>query len=184
MAAGGPRGFNNPSINGRLRPWSARVGFLWPFATGKRVAQANLLLEQIINCSGTRYVLIPNQHIGVEGGLRGGVDLPRVSGGRGGVNMKMDRLVPARCPLPLRLKEMKVDGQQISSKFLRPETQETLGEAGYDKGAKILTTSSARELAVYDVGGAPPRGQADPGVLFKRGGSIQDYCDIIPLGLQ
>ena len=108
-------------------------------------------------------------------------DIERV---RGGVNMKMDRLVPARCPLlGYALKEMKVDGQQISSKFLRPETQETLGEAGYDKGAKILNDFFARELAVYDVEELHPVGKQ---ILecFKRGGSIQDYCDIIPLGLQ
>ena len=41
---------------------SEGVGSYWPFATGKRVVQANLLLEQIINCTQTRYVLIPNQH--------------------------------------------------------------------------------------------------------------------------
>ena len=180
-----PRGFNNPSINGGSALASEGVGSYWPFATGKRVAQANLLLEQIINCSGTRYVLIPNQHIGVwKVGFAAEWISREYLARRGGVNMKMDRLVPARCPLlGYALKEMKVDGQQISSKFLRPETQETLGEAGYDKGAKILNDFFARELAVYDVEELHPVGKQ---ILecFKRGGSIQDYCDIIPLGLQ
>ena len=59
-----PRGFKNPSISGETPLASEGVGSYWPFATGKRVTQANLLLEQIISCPNTRYVLIPNQHIG------------------------------------------------------------------------------------------------------------------------
>ena len=58
-----PRGFKNPSVTGGTPLASEGVGSYWPFATGKRVTQANLLLEQIISCTRTRYVLIPNQHI-------------------------------------------------------------------------------------------------------------------------
>ena len=103
---------------------------------------------------------------------------------RGGVNMKLDRLVPARCPLlGYALKEMKVDGQQISPQFLRPETQETLGIKGYDKGAAILTEFFSRQLEQYDVEELHPVGKQ---ILecFKKGGSIQDYCKILPLGLE
>ncbi len=179
-----PRGFNNPSINGSSQLESEGVGSYWPFATGLRVKQANLLLEQILNCPNTKYVLIPNQHIGI---YKTGFSAEWISreylARRGGVNMKMDRLVPARCPLfGYALKEMKVDGQLISSKFLRPENQETLGEEGYDKGAKILYDFFARELAVFDVEELHPVGKQ---ILecFKKNGTIEDYCAIIPLGL-
>ena len=59
-----PRGYNNPSIIDKTGMSSEGVGSYWPFATGKMVMQANLMLEQIVNSSNTRYVLIPNQHIG------------------------------------------------------------------------------------------------------------------------
>lgn len=182
-----PRGFNNPSIAAGVgAPLASEgVGSYWPFATGKRVRQANLLLEQILSCSATRYVLIPNQHIGVyKVGFAAEWISREYLARRGGVNMKLDRLTPARCPITgYALKEMKVDGQNISAKFLRPETQETLGDKGYDKGAKILTDFFAKELAVFDCEELHPVGKQ---ILdcFKRGGSVQDYCDIIPLGLE
>lgn len=179
-----PRGFKNPSVTGGTPLASEGVGSYWPFATGKRVTQANLLLEQIIACNNTRYVLIPNQHIG---NFRVGFAAEWISreylARRGGVNMKMDRLTPARCPLlGYALKEMKVDGQRISAKFLRPETQEALGEEGYDKGAEILYDFFARELSVYDTEELHPVGRQ---ILecFKNHGSVEDYCSIIPLGL-
>ena len=40
-----PRGFNNPSIVTGNELKSEGVGSYWPFATGKRVKQANLLLH-------------------------------------------------------------------------------------------------------------------------------------------
>ena len=40
------------------------VGSFWPFATGRRVDQANILLDQIMETTETLFVLIPNQHIG------------------------------------------------------------------------------------------------------------------------
>ena len=97
--------------------------------------------------------------------------------------MKMDRLSPARCPLfGYALNEMKVDGQRISSRFLRPELQESLCEEGYDKGAEILYKFFEKELAVYDCEELHPVGKQ---ILecFKKRGSVEDYCAILPLGL-
>ena len=183
-----PRGYKNPSIaddGGPSGPSLASegVGSYWPFATGQRVKQANLLLEQILACPNTRYVLIPNQHIGV---YKTGFAPEQISreylARRGGVNMKMDRLVPARCPLfGYALKEMKVDGQHISSRFLRPEKQATLGEAGYDKGAEILYDFFAKELEVYNTEDLHPVGKQILECFFNRG-TIEDYCAITPLG--
>ncbi|MBQ5583725.1 MAG: DUF4914 family protein, partial [Ruminiclostridium sp.] len=182
-----PRGYKNPSIaddGGPSGPSLASegVGSYWPFATGERVKQANLLLEQILACPNTRYVLIPNQHIGV---YKTGFAPEQISreylARRGGVNMKMDRLVPARCPLfGYALKEMKVDGQHISSRFLRPEKQATLGEAGYDKGAEILYDFFAKELEVYNTEDLHPVGKQILECFFNRG-TIEDYCAITPL---
>jgi hypothetical protein len=61
-----PRGHANPSIQDSksLEMQSEGVGSYWAFATGRRVDQANLLLRQIENTPETRYVLLPNQHIG------------------------------------------------------------------------------------------------------------------------
>ena len=175
-----PRGFKNPSVTGGTPLASEGVGSYWPFATGKRVTQANLLLEQIIACNNTRYVLIPNQHIG---NFRVGFAAEWISreylARRGGVTMKMDRLTPARCPLlGFALKDMKVDGQHISAKFLRPETQEALGEEGYDKGAEILYGFFDKVLSVYDTEDLHPVGRQ---ILecFRNHGSVEDYCNII-----
>lgn len=180
-----PRGYNNPSISSDAPLASEGVGSYWPFATGKRVEQANLLLGQIMDCSATRYVLIPNQHIGIyKIGFSAEWIAREYLARRGGVNMRMDRLVPARCPiLGYSLKEMKVDGQYLSPKFLRPELQERLGTAGYDTGARILNDFFARELAVYDTPELHPVGRQII-ECFRQGGTVEDYCRILPLGLE
>ncbi len=180
-----PRGYNNPSISGDSPLAAEGVGSYWPFATGQRVRQANLLMEQILRCTATRYVLIPNQNIGIyKVGFAPEWIAREYLARRGGVNMRMDRLTPALCPiLGYCLKDMKVDGQHIPPKFLRPELQELLGQEGYQVGAKILTDFFAKELAVYDTPELHPVGRQ---VLecFAKGGSVEDYCRIIPLGLE
>ena len=60
-----PRGHDNPSITDTEGMSSEGVGSYWPFATGKLVDQANLLLKQIRDYPNTRYILFPNQHIGI-----------------------------------------------------------------------------------------------------------------------
>ena len=59
-----PRGYDNPSIVELEGMESEGVGSYWPFATGQRVTQANLLLEQFTHYHNTRYILTPNQHVG------------------------------------------------------------------------------------------------------------------------
>lgn len=177
-----PRGFNNPSINGGTGLESEGVGSYWPFATGQRVKQANLLLDQILSCPNTKYVLIPNQHIGnCKIGFSAEWITREYLARRGGVNMKIEQLAPARCALfGYCLKDMKVDGQTISSKFLRPENQDTLGEAGYDLGAEILYDFFAHELNVYDVDELHPLGHKILECFFRKG-SVEDYYEITPI---
>ena len=92
-------------------------------------------------------MLIPNQHIGV---YRVGFAAEWISRewlARHNGHIKMDKLEPARCPLlGYALKEMTIEGQKIRSKYLRTETQDRLGQDGYDAGAKILTDFLAKEL--------------------------------------
>ena len=96
----------------------------------------------------------------------------------------MDRLSPARCALMgYALREMKVDGQRISSRFLRPEVQEALGEAGYDAGAEILYDFFGKVLSEYNLEEMDPVGRQII-ECFRDRGSVDDYCDIIPLGLK
>ena len=138
-----------------------------------------------MNCPNTKYVLIPNQHIGIyKIGFAAEWIAREYLARRGGVNMKMDRLTPAPCPLlGYCMKEMKVDGQDIRSAFLHPETQEQMGMEGYEKGAQILYDFFAKELEVYDVEELHPVGKQ---ILecFKNHGTIEDYCAITPLGLK
>ena len=181
-----PRGHQNPSImdsTGGLT--SEGVGSYWPFATGKRVSQANLLLEQIIACPNTRYVLIPNQHIGVYHVAFAAENIAvEYLARRGGVNFRMDNLVESRCPLlGYALKEMKVDGQYIRSKFLRTERQESLGIEGYDRGAEMLIEFFEQEISKFDTPVLHPLGK-EIIECFRRGGSVEDYCKITPIGLR
>ena len=59
-----PRGHNNPSITDSDGMTSEGVGSYWPFAKGRMVDHANMLLKQIIDTPKVRYTLTPNQHIG------------------------------------------------------------------------------------------------------------------------
>jgi len=52
-----PRGHSNPSIVDKEGMSSEGVGSYWPFATGRKVDQANLLLAQFSN---TAYALYPD----------------------------------------------------------------------------------------------------------------------------
>ena len=172
-----PRGHNNPSIVGSGSGLiSEGVGSYWPFATGERVKQANLLLEQIMSCPNTRYVLIPNQHIGVfKVGFASEWVAREYLARRGSTFIKKDNLEEAPCPLlGYALKEMKIDRQNIPTELLRCETQESLGMEGYNKGAEILNEFFARELAKFDTPDLHPLGK-EIFEIFKRGGSIADY---------
>jgi hypothetical protein len=89
-----PRGHQNPSITESSGMTSEGVGSYWPFATGKMVEQANLLLKQIIATSGTRYILVPNQHIGAyKTGFVPQWLTREFLARRGGVRFRSDHLV-------------------------------------------------------------------------------------------
>jgi hypothetical protein len=75
-----PRGHANPSIVTTEGMSSEGVGSYWPFATGRMVDQANLLLDQIVATPRMKYILCPNQHVGAwETGFMPQWIAPRVS---------------------------------------------------------------------------------------------------------
>lgn len=172
-----PRGYNNPSIAAASRRGleSEGVGSYWPFAVGERVTQANLLLRQLLASPGTLSLLIPNQHIGAYAVGFMPQWLAREYLARRGGRLSGDNLVPARCPLMgWGLREMKIEGQYIPERLLRPELQTALGEAGYDAGAKILTDFFRAELVKYLRPGLDPAGR-EIIELCLSGAAVEDY---------
>ena len=177
-----PRGYDNPSITETEGMSSEGVGTYWPFATGKMVDQANLLLEQIIAASGTRYVLIPNQHVGAY----------KVSfmpqwisreylARRGSAKFRSEQLVESRCPLlGYSLESLKVDGTFIAKGFLQPNLQPEVGSEGYDAGAKILSDFFKRELAKYLTPELNPLGRQIIECCL-RDGKMEEYLEFIPM---
>ena len=161
---------------------SEGVGSYWPFATGKRVTQANLLLDQIVNSSNTRYVLIPNQHIGAyEVSFMPQWVSREYIARRGSAKFKPEHLVECRCPLlGFGLESLKIDGQYISRAFLRPETQPEVGLEGYDAGAKILTDFFKQELEQFNTEELNPLGRQII-EMFYNGATVEDYMNVIPM---
>jgi len=177
-----PRGHNNPSIIESAGITSEGVGSYWPFATGKMVTHANLLLEQIMNSLQTRFVLIPNQHIGCyRVGFMPQWIMREYLARRGSARFKLEHLVPARFPLlGYCLDHLKVDGQYIRKAILRPETQAEVGLDGYDTGAKILGDFFKREIAKFDVPELSPAGKRILACCMNDA-PLQEYIDIIPM---
>ena len=182
-----PRGFKNPSIadtNAGSGLKAEGVGSYWPFATGLKVTQANLLLEQIMSAPKTTNVLIPNQHIGAYHVGFMGEWLSREYLARHNGFVREKHLVPARCPLfGYALDEMKLDGQFIRQTFLRPETQSKLGNAGYDAGAKILTDFFKEQLQQFVSDDLDPLGREIIDCCLHDG-TLDDYLQLTPIKLK
>ena len=146
-----PRGYANPSITDSATLSSEGVGSYWPFATGRQVHQANLLLNQIRATPKTRFLLIPNQHIGCwhVGFMPQWVGREYIAR-RSGAQFRPNQLTPARCPLlGMTLTSMLVEGVQINPWFLQVELQPEIGTMGYDAGARVLAEFFHEVLAPY-----------------------------------
>jgi hypothetical protein len=177
-----PRGHNNPSIIETEGITSEGIGSYGPFLTGKRVNHANLLLEQIRTSLNTRYVLIPNQHIGCyKVGFMPQWLMREYLARRGSAKFKLEHLVPARLALlGYCLESLKIDGKYINAAFLRPETQPEVGLDGYDKGAKQLSDFAKKELAGYDVPELDPIGKKIIDCCLNDA-TLDEYLNIIPI---
>jgi Domain of unknown function (DUF4914) len=171
-----PRGYNNPSITDTEGMSSEGVGSFWPFATGRRVTPSNLLLRQIQSTQQTRYILVPNQHVGA---WRTGF-MPQWLGReylarRGSARFRPDQLVPARCPLlGYALRTMVIEGTNVPHWLLEVENQVEVGIEGYDKGAEILYGFFRRELPKFLEEDLDPEARRIIDCCLD-GGTLDDY---------
>jgi hypothetical protein len=177
-----PRGHANPSvISGDGGMSSEGVGSYWPFATGRRVDQANLLLHQIQSTAKVRYILTPNQHVGAwETGFMPQWIAREYLARRGNAKFKSDKIEAARCPLlGYSLYTLQVAGQSIARWFLQVETQPEVGEEAYDTGAALLHNFFMQELEQYLVPDLDPMGKK---IIEKclAGAAVEDYEALIP----
>ncbi len=156
-----PRGHQNPSITESSGMTSEGVGSYWPFATGKMVEQANLLLKQIIATSGTRYILVPNQHIGAyKTGFVPQWLTREFLARRGGVRFRSDQLSQARSPLlGFVPNSIKIDGFQIPQAYIQVDRQPEVGSTGYDARARILHDFFKKELNQFLTADLDPLGR-------------------------
>jgi hypothetical protein len=176
-----PRGHANPSIVQKEGMSSEGVGSYWPFATGRRVDQANLLLDQILDTPKVRYILCPNQHIGAwEVGFMPQWVAREYLARRGNANFTPDQVAAARCPLlGYALRSLMVEGQTIGKWFLRVETQAEVGEEAYDKGAEILNDFFHQQLREFLEPGLHQLGRQIIDCCLANG-ALEDYEKLIP----
>lgn len=177
-----PRGHDNPSVIDSEGMSSEGVGSYWPFATGKMVDQANLLLRQILATGNTRYILVPNQHIGAHKvGFNPQWIAREYLARRGGAKFRADQLNESRCPLlGYALRDIKVEGTYLAREMLEVHRQQEVGMDGYDQGAAILTDFFKKELAKYLTPELDPLGQQIIACCLQDG-SVADYLDLIPM---
>ncbi|NPV85648.1 MAG: DUF4914 family protein [Anaerolineae bacterium] len=135
-----PRGYDNPSVIDNNAIASEGVGSYWPFATGLRVRQANLLLAQFVENPRTRYVLIPNQYVGAwKVGFMPQWIAREYLARHGSARFRPDQLRASRCSLlGSTLHQLHLEGSLLSRWFLQVETQPEVGEEAYDTGAAML----------------------------------------------
>lgn len=176
-----PRGHANPSIIQTEGMSSEGVGSYWPFATGRKVDQANLLLRQIVNTPKVKYVLIPNQHIGAwETSFMPQWITREYLARRGGAEFFADKLSPSRCPLlGYNPTSIVVEGRTIGAWFFEVDKQPEVGEAAYDQGAEILADFFHRELRGFLSDDLDPLGRRIIDCCLENG-TLNDYLGLIP----
>ena len=176
-----PRGHGNPSIVDEGGMQSEGVGSYWPFATGRRVDQANILLNQIRETAGTLFVLIPNQHIGCwNTGFAPQWVAREYLARRGSATFRPTELKPARCPLLGHHREsMQVEGQTIGTLFFDVSKQPEVGTDAYDKGADILRTFFLEHLNHFDHSELEPLGRKIIQACIENA-SVEEYENLIP----
>ena len=175
-----PRGHDNPSITDTGGMTSEGVGSYWPFAAGRIVDHANLLLRQIQATPKVRYVLTPNQHVGAWKVSFMPQWISREYLGRRGVaRFRPQQLQPSRCPLlGYAFNSMQVEGTPIPQIFLQVDTQPEVGPEGYDAGAKILQDFFERELENFLHPDLDPLGKKIITCCLDKG-TVKDYEDMM-----
>ena len=179
-----PRGYDNPSVTETEGMTSEGVGSYWPFATGRAVSQANLLLRQIEATSNTRYILVPNQHIGAYSvGFMPQWIAREYLARRGSAEFKKQQLVESRCTLlGYALSSVKVDGTYIPRELLEVNRQPEVGVKGYDAGAKQLMKFFNKELQKFIKPDLDPMGRQIIECCLDNG-AMEAYEKLLPIKL-
>jgi len=177
-----PRGHANPSIVATEGMTSEGVGSYWPFATGRMVDQANLLLDQIVSTPRMKYILCPNQHVGAwETGFMPQWIAREYLARRGGARFSRVQVAPSRCPLlGFAMKSVVVEGQTIPGILLQVEKQAEVGNSAYDLGARQLTDFFHKELTQFLEADLNPLGRTIIECCLA-GGSVDDYVALLPI---
>lgn len=177
-----PRGHDNPSIIQSGGMGAEGVGSYWPFATGRKVDQANLLLRQILETPRTRYVLIPNQNIGAyHVGFKPQWIVREFLARWGSAKFRPELIQNSRCTLlGYSLNRLKINDIEIPKELLRTELQLDVGEEGYDQGAKMLTDFFKEEVKKFLVPDLDPLGR-EIIECFLNDGSLEDLVKLTPM---
>ncbi len=180
-----PRGHNNPSIVGSIGMESEGVGSYWPFATGKRIPHANLLLRQIIDAPRTTFTLVPNQNIGAwHVGFKPQLLMREYLTRRGAAKLRTDQYQPSRCPLlGYELNYVTLEASKIPSRFLKVYNQPEVGFEGYDAGAELLQEFFKKELQKFLQDDLLTTGKRIIDACLSNA-SIEEYNSIIPMSYQ
>lgn len=175
-----PRGYANPSILDTEEMTSEGVGSYWPFATGRKVLHANLLLKQIESTPATLYVLCPNQHIGAWYTSFMPQWIAReYLARRGMARFRSNQIRPARSPLlGYALHDVTVEGANIPRWFLQVDTQPEVGEEAYDRGAEILDNFFRKNLESFVTPDLLPLGRWII-ECYLSNGTVDDYRKLI-----
>jgi hypothetical protein len=177
-----PRGHANPSIVAKEGMSSEGVGSYWPFATGRMVDHANLLLQQIVDTPKVRYILCPNQHIGAwKTSFMPQWIAREYLARRGGAKFHHGQVESARCPLlGYAMKNIVVEGQSIPQIMLNVALQKEVGVEAYDKGASELFGFFQSELSQFRKSvDLHPLGQKIIDACLSNA-SVEDYEALIP----
>ncbi len=171
-----PRGFDNPSIVQVDGMTSEGVGSYWPFAPGKMVRQANLLLDQFVSYNDTQYLLIPNQYIGAwKVGFMPQWLAREYMARRGTTRFRPEQIQPARLPLlGYALHNIHIEGSQISRWFLQVDTKPEVWIAVYQQSTTIWKEFFAKCLKEFTKPELSELGQKIIQCCLD-GGSVADY---------
>lgn len=175
-----PRGHGNPSITASEGMASEGVGSYWPFATGRIVDHANLLLRQIQATPKVRYVLLPNQHVGAyEVSFMPQWIGREYLGRRGVAKFNAPQLSPSRCHLlGYGFNSMQVEGAPIPPVLLDVEKQPEVGTEGFDAGMKILQDFFDKELKAFLHPDLDPLGKQIIECCLNNG-TVQEYENLL-----
>ncbi|MFP4012219.1 MAG: DUF4914 family protein [Spirochaetaceae bacterium] len=175
-----PRGHSNPSIVTTEGISSEGVGSYWPFATGKMVRHANLLLELIKDTPETKYVLIPNQYIGAyKVGFQPEWLAREYLARRGNLKFRPGQIEKARCSLlGYAFPALKVNGQEIPKGMLQVDEQLEVGHEGYDQGAEILHEFFTKEIKRFYTDDLMPLGKQIID-LAVQGAPVEEYVELM-----